>query len=316
MSLDERSLGDKSARADGPTTTSGGPAKKPKRDPNTSLRWSEDRYSNPQIPNYIPPEMFLLGNGAALYAFTTRATLTDTKRMLDRQAEDQYFMRRNGVLKVTPKFDGSGRRTNSFAQILTEKQARLQRDFTDMARSVLNVPGGLNDSKQIVKKIYFTEKQLENKSHGAIIGARGATHQQLQRETRCKVVIGGRGMTDVIKEVNLRDRQNAEEMAQDRPHVRITAPNEKCLQDCVERIEWMLSDLPDAIKLRDDNRIKLAIANFGSYQPGRVILEGGQPPAATTATAARGPAAGAAGVAATAAPGDEDLDDFLNELRS
>lgn len=59
---------------------------------------------------------------------------------------------------------------------------------------------------------------------------------------------------------------NAAAMAMEDPHVRITATNEHDLQVAAERVEWILSDDPEAIEFREKNRRRMAQVE-GRYDP-------------------------------------------------
>ena len=58
--------------------------------------------------------------------------------------------------------------------------------------------------REIVKKIFFTAKQIEEKQYGAILGFRGQTHKMLEKETGARIMLGGKGITLTGKAVNLR----------------------------------------------------------------------------------------------------------------
>lgn len=244
------------------------PLKRPKTE-----RWSPrgDTYHNASIPNYVPPELLLFDNGHAIDVFLLRAQLEDAKRLIEHNAADHYFLRCNGEPKsFPPKWSHDGSiRTNTLDVLLTDQRDRLMKTLQERQKKFTAQQLGATGSvagKEIVKKIYFTDEQFEQKSFGAIFGARGATHQRLQAETQCNIVLGGKGLTDMKKGVNLRKFEDAKAMAEDKPHVRITAPNEAALQKAVEKIEWILSDDIEALRFREEIRKNLAILN-GNYNP-------------------------------------------------
>jgi len=232
--------------------------------PERQSRWSEGKYCNMYVPNYVPPEFMIFDNGTPLDVFLARAQLEDLKRLSERAAPELYFMRRNGPLNIPAKYDAHGRRMNTPQQVLMERKEKLTRELQDRSKRFNRL--GATGEREIVRKVYFTPQQMESKSYGAILGSRGATHQKLESETGCRIVLAGRGITDMKKAINLRHYDQSNEMATDRPHCRITAPSESALQKAVERIEWILSDTPEAIRFRDDVRKRLAIDN-GTYDP-------------------------------------------------
>jgi hypothetical protein len=265
-------------------------------------RFSAAKYHNPIVPTYLPPEFILHDNGNALESFLLRATAADAKRLLDYNRPEEYFMRGAGEpLKVAPKYDLSGRRTNTYQQMLEDQRDKLDKDMQEKLKrvqAIMAAGSGLIAEREIVKKVYFTEEQMESRAYGAILGARGATHQKLEKETSTHIVLAGKGITDVRKKVNMRDEQRSAEMAEERPHCRITGTSEKSIQLAVQKVEWILSDDPEAIQFRDDNRRNLAMIN-GTYN-------------AETWKAT--PIPGKDGQPGDAPAGDADVDDFLADL--
>lgn len=226
-------------------------------------RWSPAKYLNPQIPAYVPPEFVIFDGGLPLEAFQLRAEYEDLKRMVDKDICDMFFLRRHGIVNIPPRFDRDGKRTNTTAALLVERRERVQRELTDRAKR-FNSQSATTGEREIIKKVYFTPDQMESRAYGAILGARGQTHQKLEKETKCHIVLGGKGITDMKKSINLKHIDKSEEMAEERPHCRITAPNESALQLALEKVEWILSDDPEAIRFRDENRKQLAMIN-GTY---------------------------------------------------
>jgi ASC-1-like (ASCH) protein len=172
--------------------------------------------------------------------------------------------------------------------------------------------------REIVKKIFFTAKQIEEKQYGAILGFRGQTHKMLEKETGARIVLGGKGITLTDKAINLRNYERTQDMLNEKPHCRITAPSETSLQKCVERIEWILSDAVEAIKFRDKMRMQLAKDNgtfdAATWEPTPIPGQTAKPTANAAASAAFFSGAGGGGDGAAAADDDKDVNDVFAEL--
>ena len=225
-------------------------------------RWSDERYTNPQIPSYIPPEMLLMNEGKLCKAFLMRCALLDCNRLIDSNSADEYFAH----TVITPEYDRYGYRTNTPENLLQAKKRSIMEELSNMLKLHRELTaangGGSGGTKEIVKKRYFTREEMELGAYGALLGARGSVHQELEKTTRCKIVLAGKGITDS----KIDNSANAQLLAQEEPHARVTAPNEKALQAAMERIEWILSDDPEALAFRENNRKKMAKID-GRYNP-------------------------------------------------
>ncbi|KAK7194036.1 branch point binding protein [Novymonas esmeraldas] len=222
-------------------------------------RWSESRYTNLQIPSYIPSEALMHEDGQFVRAFLLRVLANDMQRMIATNTCDAYF--RN--IPLEPEYDGNGNRVNTAENVVMEKRLRVMDDISKLLRTyVERAEYAANKSKDINRRIYFTAEQIETGDYGALIGPRGLVHQQLEKETNCHIVLVGRGITNPLKDTN----PNAATMALEDPHVRITATTEEDLQNAAERIEWILSDEPEAVEFRENNRRRMAQVD-GRYDP-------------------------------------------------
>lgn len=223
-------------------------------------RWTENKFHNPAVPSYVPPEIFLHNNGRTLDVFLLRAHFEDVKRLTDANSCDAYFQRQAGF-DPSPTFDGYGNRTNTPTALLNSLRDRLAGEMTQRSKEQ---KAGTAHPKEIVYKHWLTPKQVDQRTYGALIGARGSTHQKLEKEFNVRIVIEGRGISDSRKKLNL--MAGGMSAATEAPHVRITAPDEVCLQRALERVEFILSDHVEAQAFREENRKNLAIFN-GKYNP-------------------------------------------------
>ena len=272
-------------------------------------RWSTARYCNPDVPSYVPPELLIVGDGRPLAALLQRARLEDIKNSI----EGVYFSGRGGELPRD--FRGSA------ADALWAVREQHQREFSDAARKLQleqqsRDPAGGRDpaNTRIVRKIYFTQAQLDSGVYGALFGSRGATQKQLQTETKCRIVVAGRGITDPLKLHHGMDAETARRLAEEDPHVCITAPNEKALRDAVQRVEFLISDDIDAVRLREENKRRADIDNGLTSRPQQA-----QQLALTAAAGERGAGGGAAGGGGPVRPPrpaaeDRDVQAFLASL--
>ena len=232
-------------------------------------RWSRGVYNNPVLPNYVPPEMIIHDSGRTLEALLIRAAFDDIRRLCEHEQYDVYFQRQRPN-HIKPEYDRQGNRTNTPKDILNNRRMQLLEQIVAKGKEQHTLSSGVTElagkgNREILHKIYLTPEQIESRAYGAIIGARGRTHQELEKEYRCRIVVEGRGITDLKKEVNMQNSA-ALTRAEEAPHVRITARDERDMRRCIEKISWILSDDPEAQEFREENRKALAIVN-GTYNP-------------------------------------------------
>lgn len=226
--------------------------------------WSLSRYTNQNIPTYIPPEALLLEEGQFVKSFLLRCQLYDVNRVIETDCCEQYVSYKG---PLEPEYDGHGNRTNTPDRILQDLKTKCMTELAEAAKRhkdmVTGAAAAASVSKEIVFKRMFTPDEMQQGAYGAILGARGSVHQSLERETKCKIVLAGRGITDLKKDTS----DAALKAIEEDPHARITAPTEKALQECVQKIDWILSDEPAAHEFRENNRKKMAHADGKAYVP-------------------------------------------------
>ncbi|KPI90602.1 putative branch point binding protein [Leptomonas seymouri] len=281
----------------------------------TTSRWSEVRYTNLHIPSYVPSEALVAEDGQFMRAFLLRVLATDMQRMLAAHTCDMYFCN----TPLEPEYDANGNRTNTPEDVVMEKRLRVMDDISKLLRTyVERAEYAASKSKDINHRIYFTHDQIETGDYGALIGPRGQVHQDLEKETNCHIVLVGRGITNPLKDTN----PNAAAMALEDPHVRITAKTEEDLQKAAEKIEWILSDEPDAVEFRENNRRRMAQVD-GRYDPRTWMTVAEKKKAAAQKAAAAAGENGAevgtkrpreAGGAEAAEEDDAELNEFLEDL--
>lgn len=209
-------------------------------------RWSEQTYCNFDIPTYIPPEAFILEEGKFVKAFLLRVFLLDLKRMTENNTQDELFAHR--VLE--PTYDKEGRRNNTPEQLVDEMKTRYLKEIDAMLKEHKEFLAGTVSIKELVHSRMFSQHEMDTNAYGAILGARGRVHQQLERDFKCKIVLAGKGISNLLKDTS----DLAQRLAELPPHCRIAATSEEMLGRCIARIDWILSDEPDAIAFREENR--------------------------------------------------------------
>lgn len=227
--------------------------------PKPPSRWSTARYHNLDIPSYVPPECFSYLGGHFMRAFRLRAVIHDFQRILATETCDACYVN----IPLIPAYNERGERINTPHNLISEKRLRAITELSGMLslfdeRSTAEMKGG----KEVFRKIRFTKEQVMLGAWGALLGARGAIHQQLEKQYNCRIILAGRGITDPTKDPSA----NAAIWALEEPHVRISAPTEEELQNAAERIEWILSDAPEAVAFREMNRKRTAKVE-GFYDP-------------------------------------------------
>lgn len=271
----------------------------------TASRWSVGRYNDLEIPTYIPSEALLHEHGQFLRAFLLRVLVTDLQRLLTTNGCEQCFVN----APLTPEYDSDGNRSNTPEAVISERRMRAMDDIGKLLRAFVDRAEQAK-SQEITRRIYLTPELMSTGAWGAIIGARGMVHQQLEKETKCRIVLVGRDITNPLKDTNA----NAAAMALEDPHVRIIAPNEQQLQLAAERIEWILSDDPEAVEFRERNRRRTAQVE-GRYDPRTWV--------SSSAAAAGQPGVGAKRGRTEEAPAaakesaeevDAELDELLEDL--
>ena len=215
-------------------------------------RWSDGPATTSKLPLQIPQEMLLEADGSIARIIEIRTLINDMQKLRDDNEISKFFYRRSPI-EYNPRWNAKGNRTNAAEKYFFEKLRDLTAELT---RYQLNdAKKGQDMFKQEIKhKIYLTPQQIVEKTYGAILGVRGRQQQELEKQTGCKIILCGRG-------ISFRKRMPGEDDGDERPHVKITAPNEESLEKAIEQINFLLGNSQQAIAYREENRRRLAIAN-------------------------------------------------------
>ena len=234
--------------------------------------WSVERYTNPLIPMYIPPECFVIEGGRLLNGILARCKIHDTARIGEEGTQAAYF--HIAGPSIEPEYDPStGARTNTHDKILMSRKLEAMKELRQMLAQHKEILSGraaegkstLGGGGEVTRKYPFSERQLE--LFGTVLGGRGEIHQEIVRDSGCRnIEFAGRGITNLDKKINIQRGSDAERKAKEAPHARIIAPTEAAANKAIEMIEWLLSDDPEAEKKREANRRRVAILN-GTYDP-------------------------------------------------
>ena len=223
-------------------------------------RWSTDRKHSPNIPVYVPPEMFRVGKGQGMEIFMLRAQFADMQRISDNKKEDEWYARKRRR-EDAPVYNAKGERVNTPQNVFKKKRTQVLDELLKWSNRVNDMDAAKTETGP-TKKIYFTKEQMQAKTFAAILGARGKTHQELQQSTGCRITLMGRGISDQLKIKGPTEHRAGDD---DAPHCHITAPDEESLARCVERVEFIMSDKREAVEFRNEKRKELAILN-GTYR--------------------------------------------------
>ncbi|KNH06383.1 branch point binding protein [Perkinsela sp. CCAP 1560/4] len=204
------------------------------------------------MPTHIPQELLLEDGGNVVRILELRTLINDMQKLRDENAIPLFFARRNPV-EYNPRWNSKGDRTNAtekhFFEKLRDLTAELTRLQANDARKESN-----SFKPEIKHKLYLTHQQIVEKTYGAILGVRGRQQQELEKQTGCRIILCGRG-------ISFRKRTPNDDDGDEKPHVKIIAPSEDALGKALEQINFLLGNSQRAIAYREENRRRLAIAN-------------------------------------------------------
>ena len=280
-------------------------------------RWSESNATGPRLPTQIPQELLLEADGSIARIIELRTLINDMQKLRDDNDIPRFFYRRNPT-DYNPRWNAKGNRSNATEKFFFEKLRDLTAELTKLQAN--DAKKGQNlFTKEITHKLYLTHQQIVEKTYGAILGVRGRQQQELEKQTGCKIILCGRG-------VSFRKRTPGDDDGDERPHVKIVAPSEEALEKAIDQINFLLGNSQQAIAYREENRRRLAIAN-GTNERDRFSAHRAvnnpnfipqiwpedlkkYPPIPQTEASAD-PATNP-----SAQPQSQDVNTFLNELRS
>eukprot|EP00762_Andalucia_godoyi_P002363 ANDGO_02736.mRNA.1 Branchpoint-bridging protein len=174
----------------------------------------------------------------ALDAYCLRVRIEEASRQLTTGRIDDFVFTRSP--SPPPQYDARGRRVNTRDVVvkaaLSNERARLV-DLASRMSPLYRPPADFRgEQRRLSRKIYIPVQKYPNYNFvGIIIGPRGHTQKELERESNCRIAIRGRG---AYKEGKIRKNERAEEENDDL-HVLITGEN----QDSLDKAESMIAKL-------------------------------------------------------------------------
>eukprot|EP00667_Euglena_gracilis_P011809 EG_transcript_12083 len=217
-------------------------------------RWSAQRYIQDKVntPVYVPSELFWKAKGQAMKIFQIRALLNDMNRMGEDKNFEDYF-RKKRARSPEPVYNTKGERTNTRERRFRDLKMKLVQDLLNMSNLHHNRVTQIQKQK-FQKCIYFTPEFLETTSFRIIIGPRGRTQKELEAETGAIIHVLGKG-------TGTRRVGKPQPGDDDDPHILITAATEEILHKAVDRINFILSDTPEAQAWKAQKLRELSIIN-------------------------------------------------------
>eukprot|EP00744_Colponema_vietnamica_P009332 GILI01013281.1.p2 GENE.GILI01013281.1~~GILI01013281.1.p2 ORF type:complete len:205 (-),score=43.88 GILI01013281.1:41-655(-) len=163
--------------------------------------------------------------------------------------------------RIKATFDSKGNRVNTAAEMLTERNTR---NLEYLKRQLAKFKDETVREGEVSRKYFFKPQHIS--MIGSLFGARGETQKKLVRDAGVlRIEFAGRGLTKRQKKFNaIRGLDKADELESEEPHAFIVGYDEASVGRAIERIEWLLSDTPDAVATRENNRVQLMVKD-GTY---------------------------------------------------
>jgi hypothetical protein len=199
-----------------------------------SSRWSSTKVYIPGLTTHIPYGL----TQEEFDAFLIRARLDEVNSRL----ASEIIIDTPEIRSPSPEsiYDNRGKRTNTRDQRI--RKALLQERDELYERALQKFPNFRPPSeiktepKKLTKKIYIPyDKYPEYNFVGLIIGPRGVTQKKMERESRAKIAIRGKGSIKYGK-----DKLKKQEGDDDNLHVYIAADNDKSLKMASDMVEKLL----------------------------------------------------------------------------
>eukprot|EP00808_Paulinella_micropora_P000650 g79818.t1 len=170
-----------------------------------------------------------------------------------------------------PKYDKSGKRTNTRIMRLTEK---LELEKEKILEELIKLNPDFEKLQAGTKKrmlehiIWIPEKKYPGYNFkGAIIGPRGQNHVRLEKETGCKISVRGR---DVRKPKLTKTEEDDMDL-----HVFILAPNADALKLATEKIEALMIPVSEDERNRQLREVAMINGTFRPAAPCKVCGQEG-----------------------------------------
>ena len=162
-----------------------------------------------------------------------------------------------------PTYDGQGQRTNTREQRYKLKYS-TERNEHILQLTALNAsyrpPSDWKRQTRFERRVYIPQKDYPDYNFiGLIIGPRGSTQKQMEKETGCKIVIRGKGSS---KEGKSRTSGRPDESENDETHVLITGEDKAKVDSAAAMVEKLMVPVDDATNEHKSRQLReLALIN-------------------------------------------------------
>ena len=162
-----------------------------------------------------------------------------------------------------PTYDGQGQRTNTREQRYKLKHTTERNDLILQLTSVnpsYRPPADWKKQTRFERRVYIPQKDYPDYNFiGLIIGPRGSTQKQMEKETGCKIVIRGKGSS---KEGKSRTSGRPDESENDETHVLVTGDDKAKVDSAASMVEKLMVPVDDATNEHKSKQLReLALIN-------------------------------------------------------
>lgn len=207
----------------------------------TAQRRLGSRWNSPALKSFVPgisPTLPPCQSPAVLDACALRTRLDEVQYLLSSGRIDTADASVRRSPEPAPVYDAKGVRINSRERLATDKLVWERQALVQLAQKIhpqFRPPHDFRmQQQQLHMKIYIPFKEYPDYNFiGLIIGPRGLTQKQMERDTGCKIAIRGRGGSKDGKQMSNKDNSD------DPLHVLITAPN----MDAMRKAESLVRKL-------------------------------------------------------------------------
>ena len=162
-----------------------------------------------------------------------------------------------------PTYDAHGQRTNTREQryktLHTNERNELILRLTSL-NSTYRPPADWKKQTRFERRVYIPQKDYPDYNFiGLIIGPRGSTQKQMEKETGCKIVIRGKGSS---KEGKTRTSGRPDDSENDETHVLITGDDKARVDSAASMVEKLMVPVDDATNEHKSKQLReLALIN-------------------------------------------------------
>jgi len=162
-----------------------------------------------------------------------------------------------------PTYDSNGQRTNTREQRYKLKHTNERNELIlqlTAANPSYRPPSDWKRQTRFERRVYIPQKDYPDYNFiGLIIGPRGTTQKQMEKETGCRIVIRGKGSS---KEGKSRTSGRPDESENDETHVLITGEDKSKVDSAAVMVEKLMVPVDDATNEHKTKQLReLALIN-------------------------------------------------------